>query len=135
MRYVDWKYIKENEDYFPHVLENFKAIDIDAFVGREFTAWNDEMIMQFYSIAHFNVDGRIVWMTEDTRYQATVDEWATTLGAPQVQEGDIDVYSEAKMNHNTMANMYNPISTAYVKTHKLDQSTFFKLDYPLPTPS
>ena len=45
MRYIDWKFIKENEDYFPHVLENFKAIDIDAFVGTEFTAWNDEMIM------------------------------------------------------------------------------------------
>ena len=84
MRYVDWKYIQDNADYFPHVLENFKAIDIDAFVGREFTACNDEMIMQFYSTTHFYPDVRIVLMTEGTRYQATVDEWATILGAPHV---------------------------------------------------
>ena len=82
MRYVDWAYIKENEDYFPSVQDNFKCIDIANFVGREFSAWNDEMIMQFYSTAHFYPDGRIIWMTEGIRYQSTVDEWATILGAP-----------------------------------------------------
>ena len=82
MRYVDWKFIKENEDYFPSVQDNFYCIGLDEFVGREFTAWNDEMIMQFYSTAHFYGDGRIVWMTEGTRYESTVEEWAAILGAP-----------------------------------------------------
>ena len=47
MRYVDWEYIKANEDFFPHVRENFNLVDIEEFVGRGITAWNDEMIMQF----------------------------------------------------------------------------------------
>ena len=46
MRYVDWKFIKENEDYFPSVQDNFHCIGLDEFVGREFTAWNDEMMMR-----------------------------------------------------------------------------------------
>ena len=50
---------------------------------KEFTAWNDEMIMQFYSTAHFYGDGRIVWMTEGARYESTVEEWATILGVPR----------------------------------------------------
>ena len=58
-------------------------------------------------------------MIEGTRYQSSVDEWATILGALEIQEGDLDVYTEAKMNHNSMANMYNTIPAAYVKTHKL----------------
>ena len=53
MRYVDWAYIKENENFFPHVQENFRAVDIEDFVGKEMTPWNDEMITQFYATAHF----------------------------------------------------------------------------------
>ncbi|KAI5006073.1 hypothetical protein ZWY2020_033316 [Hordeum vulgare] len=109
MRYVDWEYIKANKHYFPHVTENFKLVDIEDFVGREMTAWNDEIIMQFYYTAHFYYDGRIVWMTEGHRYESTIDEWATIIGAQKAQEGDLDVYSEPKMNHNSMANMYKPV--------------------------
>ena len=105
MRYVDWKYIKANEDYFPNVQDNFHCIGLDKFVGKEFTAWNDEMIMQFYSPAHFYGDGRIVWMTEGERYESTVDEWAAILGVPEVQDGDICVYSESKASHNAMKDM------------------------------
>ena len=65
---MDWKYIVANEDYFPHVHESFRMIGVDAFVGQEFTKWNDEMVMQFYSTSHFYPDGKIVWMTEGTRY-------------------------------------------------------------------
>ena len=64
IRYLDWDYIKKHEDFFPHVRENSITIDREDFVGKEMTAWNDEMIMQFYSTAHFYRDGRIVWMNE-----------------------------------------------------------------------
>jgi len=112
MRYVDWKYIKVNEDFFLNVQDNFHCIGLDEFVGKEFTAWNDEMIMQFYSTAHFYGDGRIVWMTEGARYESTVDEWAAILEVPEVQDGDLDVYSESKESHDAMKDMYNAIPTA-----------------------
>ena len=41
--------------------------------------------MQFYSTAHFYPDGRIVWMSEGTRYQSTVAEWAQLINAPEEQ--------------------------------------------------
>ena len=43
--------------------------------------------MQFYSTAHFYPDGRIVWMSEVTRYQSTVDQWAKLINAPK-ESGD-----------------------------------------------
>ncbi|KAE8780933.1 Pumilio-like protein 1 [Hordeum vulgare] len=118
MRYVDWKYIKSNEDYSTHVQENFKMLDIDEFIGKDVTTWNDELIMKFYSTPHFYPDGRIVWMTERTRYHATSDEWATILGVPKVHDRDLDVYSDSKMNCYSMSNMYTPITNEYMKTHK-----------------
>ena len=63
---------KENEDHFPGVYDSFKACGFDEFVAQKLTKWNDELIMQFYSTAHFYPDGRIVWMSEGTRYQSTV---------------------------------------------------------------
>jgi hypothetical protein len=33
MRWVDWKYIDANEDYFPHVHESFWIAGVDNFVG------------------------------------------------------------------------------------------------------
>jgi hypothetical protein len=72
MKWVDWDYIDENEDYFPHVHESFRLNEVDEFVGQKLTKWNDEMIMQFYSTAHFYPDGKIVWMTEGTRYQSSI---------------------------------------------------------------
>lgn len=68
MKWVDWKYIDANEDNFPGVHGILKLAGVDDFVGRKLTKWNDEMIMQFYSTAHFYLDGGIVWMTEGSRY-------------------------------------------------------------------
>lgn len=83
MRYIDCAYIKVNEDFFLHVQENFNSVDIEEFVGREMTPWNDELIMQFYSAVHFYGDGSIVWMTDGHKYEFTVDDWATIIGAPK----------------------------------------------------
>ena len=53
MRWVDWKFIEENEDHFPGVYDSFKACGVDEFVAQKLTKWNDELIMQFYSTTHF----------------------------------------------------------------------------------
>ena len=82
MKWVDWKYIDANEDHFPRVHESFRLNGVDTFVGQKLTKWNYEMVMQFYSTAHFYPDGRIVWMTEGTRYQSTIDEWSKLINAP-----------------------------------------------------
>ena len=37
MKWVDWKYIDANEDYFPHVHEDFRSIDLDEFIGKKLT--------------------------------------------------------------------------------------------------
>ena len=44
MRWVDWKFMKENEDHYPGVYDNFKACGVDEFVGQKFTNWNDELV-------------------------------------------------------------------------------------------
>ena len=91
MKWVDWKYIDDNEDYFPSVHESFRMNGVDTFVGQKLTKWNDEMIMQFYSTTHFYPDGKIVWMTKGTRYQSTISEWAKLINAPKEEENDLDV--------------------------------------------
>ena len=60
MRWVDWTYMKENEEHYPGVYDSFSACGVADFVGQNLTKWNDELIMQFYSTAHFYPDGRIV---------------------------------------------------------------------------
>ena len=119
MKWVDWNYIDANEDHFPGVHESFKLNGVDKFVGQKLTKWNDELIIQFYSTTHFYPDGKIVWMTEGTRYQSTVDEWAKLINAPEEAEKDIDVYAEKKKDHNSMANMYKEIPDKALETHKL----------------
>ena len=119
MRWVDWKYIDSNEDHFPRVHESFRLNGVDTFVGQKSTKWNDDLIMQFYSTAHFYPDGKIVWMTEGTRYQSSVAEWAKLINAPEEAEKDIDFYAERKNEHNSMANMYKEIPDKALKTHKL----------------
>ena len=37
MRWVDWEFIKENEDHFPGVYDSFKACGVDKFVAQKFT--------------------------------------------------------------------------------------------------
>ena len=34
MKWVDWEFIDENEDYFPGVHESFKSCGVVKFVGR-----------------------------------------------------------------------------------------------------
>ena len=75
--------------------------------------------MQFYSIAQFYLDGRIVSMSEGTRYQSTVAEWAKLVNAPEELKDDIDVYAKRKKDHNSMANMYKEIPDKALETHKL----------------
>jgi hypothetical protein len=118
MRWVDWTYIDNNADHFPGVHDSFKLNGVDKFVGQKLTKWNDEMVMQFYSTAHFYPDGKIVWMTEGTRYQSTVAEWAKLINAPEEQEDDTDVYAKPRKGHNSMAHMYKEIPDAALDTHK-----------------
>ena len=120
-RYVDWKYIdsEEHRDFFPHVHESFTACGVADFVGQELTAWNDEMIMQFYATAHFYPDGKITWMTEGQRFSSTVEEWAELLNAPVQREDDIDVYGIPKKSHDSMKNMYKEIPAADLEGWKL----------------
>lgn len=118
MRWVDWEYIRKNEEHYPGVYDNFKSCGVDDFVGQKLTKWNDELIMQFYSTAHFYPDGRIVWMSEGTRYQSSVEEWAKLINAPKEDEDDLDVYAKKKKDHNSMAHMYREIPDAAVETHK-----------------
>src|SRR6187399_2080137 len=120
-RYVDWKYIdsEEHRDFFPHVHESFTTCGVADFVGQELTAWNDEMIMQFYATAHFYPDGKITWMTEGQRFSSTVAEWAELLNAPVQREDDIDVYGIPKKSHDSMKNMYKEIPAADLEGWKL----------------
>ena len=119
MRWVDWEYIKEKEDHFPGVYDSFKACGVNKFVRQKLTKWNDELIMQFYSTAHFYPYGKIIWMSEGTRYQSTVEEWEKLINAPEEHEDDLDVYAKKKKDHNTMANMYKEIPDKALETHKL----------------
>ena len=56
MRWVDWKYIKENEEHYPGVFDSFSACGVAYFVGQKLTKWNEELIMQFYSTASVLVE-------------------------------------------------------------------------------
>ena len=91
MRWVDRQFIDDNEDYFLVVHESFKMNGVDTFVGEKLSKWNDEMVMQFYSTAHFYPDGKVVWMTEGTRYQSSIAEWSKLINAPAEDEDDTDV--------------------------------------------
>ena len=95
--------MKENEEHYPGVQDSFNACGVADFVGQKLTKWNEELIMQFYSTTHFYPDGRITWMSEGTRYQSTVAEWAQLINAPEEQEDDLDVYAKKKMDHNSMS--------------------------------
>ena len=118
MRWVDWQYIKDNEEYYPGVQDSFKACGVEDFVGQKLTKWNEELIMQFYSTAHFYPDGRITWMSEGTRYHSTIEEWAKLINAPEEQADDLDIYAKKKMDHNSMSNMYKEIPNEALDTFK-----------------
>ena len=87
-------------------------------MAQELTKWNDELIKLVYSTTHFYPDGRIVWMSEGTRYQSSVEEWAKLINAPKENEDDLDVYAKKKKDHNSMAHMYTEILDDADETHK-----------------
>ena len=124
MRWVDWTYMNENEEHYPGVQDSCIACGVADFVGQKLTNWNDELIMQFYSTAHFYPDGRIVWMSEGTRYQSTIEEWASLINAPKESEDDLDVYAKKKMGHNTMSHMYKEIPNKALDTFKFGSIHF-----------
>ena len=101
------------------MYDSFKSCGVDDFVAQKLTKWNDELIMQFYSTAHFYPDGKIVWMSEGTRYQSTVEEWAELINSPKESEDDLDLYAEKKKDHNSMSHMYREIPEKALETHKL----------------
>ena len=100
------------------MYDSFSACGVADFVGQKLTKWNEELIMQFYSTAHFYPDGRIVWMSEGTRYQSTIKEWANLINVPKKSEDDLDVYAKKKKDHNSMAHMYKEILDKALETHK-----------------
>ena len=57
-------------------------------------------------------------MSEATRYQSTIEEWANMINAPKEKEDDLDVYAKKKMDHNSMAPMYKEIPDKALETHK-----------------
>ena len=57
-------------------------------------------------------------MSEGTRNQSSIEEWANLINAPKEKEDDLDVYPKKKMDHNTMAHMYKEIPDTAVETHK-----------------
>lgn len=130
MRWMDWKYIRENEEHYPGVYDSFKSCGVEDIVGQKLTKWNDELIMQFYSTTHFYPYGRIVWMSEGTRYQSTVEEWEKLINAPKDNEDDLDVYAKKKKDHKSMAHMYREIPDAALETHKFGSVHYLLSGFP-----
>ena len=57
-------------------------------------------------------------MTEGTRYQSSVAEWAKLINAPEEHEEDTDVYAKPIKGHDSMAHMYKEIPDVALGTHK-----------------
>ena len=57
-------------------------------------------------------------MSEGTRYQSTVEEWAKLINAPKEHDDDMDIYAKKKMDHNSMSNMYKEIPNDALDTFK-----------------
>ena len=60
-------------------------------------------------------------MSEGTRYQSNVEEWAKLINAPEEHEDDLDVYAKKKKYHNSMANMYKETQIKLWRHTSLDQ--------------
>ena len=63
-------------------------------------------------------------MSEGTRYQSSIEEWAQLINAQKENEDDLDIYVEKKKYHNTMANMYREILDDALDTHKFGSVHF-----------
>lgn len=69
-------------------------------------------------------------MSQGTRYQSSVEEWAKLINAPEEIEDDLDVYAKKKKDHNTMAHMYKEISDDTLETHKFGSVNYLLLGLP-----
>ena len=65
-------------------------------------------------------------MADGHKYESTIDEWATIIGTPKQKENDVDVYSEAKMSHNNMDNMYKSTPHKYLAIDKMGSVYFLQ---------
>ena len=57
-------------------------------------------------------------MSEGTRYQSTVAEWAKLINAPKEHDDDTDVYAKPRKGHNSMAHMYKEIPDTALEHHQ-----------------
>ena len=69
-------------------------------------------------------------MSEGTRYQSTVEEWAKLINAPEEHEDDLGVYATKNKDHNSMENMYKEISDKALEKHKLGSIHFLLSSLP-----
>ena len=69
-------------------------------------------------------------MSEGTRYQSTVEEWAKLSNATKENEDGLDVYAKKKKDHNSKAHMYKDIPDAALETHKFGSVHFLLLGLP-----
>ena len=63
-------------------------------------------------------------MSEGTRYQSTIEEWASLIKAPKESEDDLDIYAKKKMDHNSMSHMYKEIPDDALETFKFGSVHF-----------
>ena len=78
MRWIEWEYIKKNEEHYPGVYDSFKSCEVDKFVGQKLTKWNDELIMQFYS-THYKKDTSVTFWAERIFFCHTYDTSMTII--------------------------------------------------------
>ena len=63
-------------------------------------------------------------MSEGTRYQSTIEEWANLINSTKESEDDLDVYAKEKMDHNSMSKMYKVIPKDALETFKFGSVHF-----------
>ena len=63
-------------------------------------------------------------MSEGTRYQSTVEEWAKLINAPKENEDDLDIYGKKKMDHNSISHMYKEIPDEALEIFKFGSVHF-----------
>ena len=67
-------------------------------------------------------------MSEGTRYQSTVEEWAKLINALEEHDDDMDIYAKKKMDHNSMSNMYKEFQSRHLILSSLGLYIIFYQD-------
>ncbi|KAI4983740.1 hypothetical protein ZWY2020_025606 [Hordeum vulgare] len=143
---------EEVEDYNAPVLRNFRPtlqIHNDVhLVAEDMKKRKDAGLMKWRAVDPYAIRRRTVVdprfhtkeqqdiyetvlfdkspVVSDMRYESTVYEWATIIGAPKQEDQDVDAYSEAKKSSNSMANMYKTIPHKYLASHKMGSVYFLQ---------